>query len=154
MLWYSNLPGICHHKQLFIRGILFQKLDYVTLVFHTFETCSENICDNLFVEADVFLPFCVTQNAFNLTETKNKNVRTQFRNSYMPLRYPFLIDGVVSSISDTQKKYHCGGSIVIFDGCWIKNIFHTNYLMYQRLQFWKIWCTNFYIQSNFCGWLL
>ena len=40
---------------------------------------------------------------------------------------------------------HCDGSIAIFDGCWMKNIFKTNYLVYQGIQFRKNLACQYFI---------
>ena len=85
--------------------------------------------DNLLVEADNFYHFrvhilCNTRH-LQFNRYKNKIVVAQFSKYSLKLLRHFLIDGFVGSVCVAQKKSHCDGSIVIFDGCWIKNIFYT-----------------------------
>ena len=73
------------------------------------------------------LSFCVIWNSFNFIEIlKNKNVRAQFSKSYIPLHINFFNWWIFDSVQSHKYFVHCGGSIVIFDGCWIKLCFKTN----------------------------
>ena len=74
-----------------------------------------NFCDNLLVDADIFIilgvSFFVTRNAFNLII--KKNLRAQFSKSSIPLSF-FKVGGVVASVRVAQKNRHCDVSIFIF----------------------------------------
>ena len=99
--------------------------------------CSAKKRDNLLVEAGIFtilgVSFCVMLNAFNFIEIKNKNIGAQSKKIFIPLCSLFLNDEVAVPFALQKTLPHYNGSIVIFDGCWIKVIFYTNYLVYQGL---------------------
>ena len=113
-------------------------------------TCSANFCDNLLVETDIFIilgvSFCVTRNDFSLIKIKKKNIGAQFRKYYIPQCHSFFkLMELLVPFATHNCFYHCGGSIVIFNGCCIRIKFHTNYIVYQSLQFGKKSGAQFFI---------
>ena len=73
---------------------------------------------------------------------------------YSPMSHFFKIDGVIASISITQKFPHCDVSIVIFDGCWIYYFFTkiSSYIKVSNLG--KIWRANISYLMSRCVWVL
>ena len=114
----------------------------------TILTYSTECCENLLVETDFFCHFSglVLCNEKRLQFNKNKKnqyVGSQPRKSSIPLRCTFLIDVFVGFRSRCTKKSLYDDSIVVFDGFWIKNIFHTNNSCIKVFNSEKIWRDNF-----------
>ena len=97
--------------------------------------------------------FCVTRNAFNLIDIKNKNVVAQFSKSSIRLRRPFKnLMGLLDPFASYKNIYHFHGSIVIFYGCWIKIFFTIISSCITVLNLEKIWRARYsYLIS--CSWL-
>ena len=74
---------------------------------------------------------------------KNKEHRSTVQKVFdSPMSSFFIIDVVVGSVCVAQK-FSC--SVVIFDGCWIKLIFHLNELVYQGISFGKNMAHPFFV---------
>ena len=68
--------------------------------------------------------FCVTQNAFNFIDIKKQEHSCTVQLVFYSTTWFFFKLGELLLLFASHKQFtHCNGSIVIFDGCWIKIIF-------------------------------
>ena len=117
--------------------------------------CSAKTNDNLLVEAEIFSHcrgrILCDMKRLQFNPEKNKNVRSQFRKSSMPLRHPFKIYWGIASVCATKKCLHYKGPIVIFGGSWIKNVFTQVISCIRVTSVENIWCVNiYYLKSCSC----
>ena len=67
---------------------------------------------------------CVTQNAFNFIEIKTRTQGHSLASLLLSYVVHFFNLWSCCFRSCITKRHQCQGSIVIFDGCWIKSFLH------------------------------
>ena len=104
-----------------------------------YSSCSAKKCDSLLVETDIFchlgVSFCIAWNSFNFIEIKKQEHRGTVQQDFYSPMYSFLNLRSLCFCSRSTIFPRFGGSIVIFDGYWIKNIF-TQIISYIKVFNW------------------
>ena len=81
-------------------------------------------CDSLLVEIDIIFHLWAQETPSISSILKKRGTVQQVL--YSPMLSFFKMYGVVASVCVVQKIPHCDGSIVVFDGFWIKTILYKN----------------------------